>query len=243
MEITGKTVIGDIVRENFKTAQLFEKNNIDFCCSGNITLKEASEKSGINVQELISGIKLLMDNEDRDSKFIENLPLDHLCNYIEEKHHAYINDKAPFIQQKLEKLCNVHGENHPELFEVKELFDGAVGNLTVHMKKEELILFPYIRNLVQAKNGQRTEISGMGNIIGPINVMKEEHDIEGERFRKLAEITNHYTIPDDGCNTYEITFKNLKDFESDLHRHIHLENNILFPKAIDLEEELMSFVR
>jgi regulator of cell morphogenesis and NO signaling len=126
---------------------------------------------------------------------------------------------------------------------VKELFDGAVGNLTVHMKKEELILFPYIRNLVQAKSGQRTEISGMGNIIGPINVMKEEHDIEGERFRKLAEITNHYTIPDDGCNTYEITFKNLKDFESDLHRHIHLENNILFPKAIDLEEELMSFVR
>ncbi len=240
MEITSNSLVSEIVRENFKVAQIFEENNIDFCCGGNITIHEASERTDLNVQELIALIEPVLKEQDRDSKFIENLPLDQLCNYIEETHHAYINDKAPFIQQKLEKLCSVHGDNHPELFEVKELFDGAVGNLTAHMKKEELILFPHIRNLVLVKNGQIDEVPGMGNIIGPINVMKEEHEIEGERFRKMTEITNHYTTPDDGCNTYEVTYKALKDFESDLHRHIHLENNILFLKAIELENELMN---
>lgn len=240
MEITSNSLVSDIVRENFKTAQIFEDNNIDFCCGGNITLQEASKRNNLKAQELIALIAPVMEIKDRDSKFIENLPLDQLCNYIEETHHAYINEKAPFIQQKLEKLCNVHGENHPELFEVKELFDGAVGNLTAHMQKEEMILFPHIRNLVKAQNGQLDEVPGMGNILGPINVMKEEHEIEGERFRKLVEITDRYTIPSDGCNTYQITYKTLEDFDKDLHRHIHLENNILFPKAVELEKELMN---
>jgi regulator of cell morphogenesis and NO signaling len=239
MEITSNSIVSDIVRENYKTAQIFEKNNIDFCCGGNISLNEASEKANLKVQELIALIEPVMKELDRDSKLIENLPLDHLCNYIEETHHAYINDKAPYIQQKLERLCNVHGDNHPELFKVKELFDGAVGNLTAHMQKEELILFPHVRNLVKAKNGQLEEVPGLGNILGPINVMMAEHDVEGERFRKLDTITNNYTTPPDGCNTYQVTYKALKDFEKDLHRHIHLENNILFPKSIELEKGLM----
>ena len=239
MEITSDSLVSEIVRENFKTAQIFEEINIDFCCGGNISLYEASERANINVQELISLIKPVMTEQDRDSKFIENLQLDNLCNYIEETHHAYINEQAPFIQQKLDKLCNVHGDNHPELFEVKELFDGAVGNLTAHMKKEELILFPYIRNLVKFKNGQLDDVPGMGNIMGPISAMMQEHDIEGERFRQMNEITNRYTTPADGCNTYEVTYKALKDFENDLHRHIHLENNILFTKAVEMEKELI----
>lgn len=240
MEITSNSLVSDIVRKNFKTARIFEENNIDFCCGGNITLQEASERNNLKAQELIALIAPVIKTQDRDSKFIENLPLDQLCNYIEETHHAYINDNALFIQQKLEKLCDVHGDNHPELFEVKELFDGAVGNLTTHMQKEEMILFPHIRNIVKAKNGQLDEVPGMGNILVPISVMKEEHEIEGERFRKLVEITDHYTIPADGCNTYQITYKTLEDFDKDLHRHIHLENNILFPKAVELENELMN---
>ncbi|MBN2893294.1 MAG: iron-sulfur cluster repair di-iron protein [Bacteroidales bacterium] len=239
MEITSDSLVSEIVRENFKTAQIFEENNIDFCCGGNISLNEASERANINVEELISLIKPALTEQDRDSKFIENMPLDHLCNYIEGTHHAYINEQAPFIQQKLDKLCNVHGDNHPELFEVKELFDRAVGNLTAHMKKEELILFPYIRNLVKFKSGQLDDVPGMGNIMGPISVMMQEHDIEGERFRQMNEITNRYTTPADGCNTYEVTYKALKDFEKDLHRHIHLENNILFTKAVEMEKELI----
>lgn len=239
MEITGNLLVSEIVRENFKAAQIFEENKIDFCCGGNISLNEASEQANLKVKDLIALIEPVMKEQDRDSKFIEKLSLDHLCNYIEETHHAYINDNAPFIQQKLDKLCNVHGENHPELFEVKELFNGAVGNLTAHMQKEELILFPFIRNLIKFKNGQLDEVPGMGNILGPINVMMQEHDIEGERFRQLDEITNGYTTPADGCNTYEVTYKALNDFEKDLHRHIHLENNILFPKAIEMEKELM----
>ena len=241
MKITSNSIVSDVVRENYKTAQIFEENNIDFCCGGNITLHEASQKSGINVQELISIIEPVMENADRDSKFIENLPLDHLCNYIEETHHKYINDTTPFLQQKLSKLCSVHGDNHPELFEVKELFEGAVGNLTAHMKKEELILFPFIRKLVQARGDESVELQkGQGSVFGPISVMKEEHQVEGDRFAKLSEITKNYSVPDDGCGTYEVTYKTLHEFEEDLHRHIHLENNILFPKAIELENELVT---
>ncbi|MDD2381633.1 MAG: iron-sulfur cluster repair di-iron protein [Mariniphaga sp.] len=239
MELTEKSLVSEIVRENYITAQVFEKYNVDFCCGGNISLHEVSKKMNLDVDELISVLRPVMDNQDRDSKFIENLPLDYLCNYVEEIHHAYINEKAPFIQQKLTKLCEVHGQNHPELFEVKKLFDLAVSNLTSHMKKEELILFPHIRKLVSAQKGELKKISGIGNILDPISVMKAEHEVEGERFRKMAIITNQYVTPDDGCNTYKVTYEALADFDKDLHRHIHLENNILFPKAIDVEKELM----
>lgn len=240
MNIDQNSIVADVVRSNYKTAQLFESNNIDFCCGGNITIEEASRRSGTNVSDLLTGINSLMGQEDKDSKFIENLPLDQLCNYIVERHHSYVNEKTPFIQQKLEKLCSVHGANHPELFEVKSLFDSAAMNLSSHMKKEEEILFPYIKEIVRAERGKIADIKNMGNTLDTINDMREEHQIEGDRFRKIMEITDRYTTPADGCNTYEITYRMLEEFENDLHRHIHLENNILFPKAIELEKQLQT---
>ena len=238
MKITSHSIVGEIVRANYKAAQVFEENKIDFCCGGDISLAKACTQTGINVDLLIPKIASLMSNQDQDSIYIENLPLDKLCDYIVDRHHAYVNSKSPFIQQKLQRLCDVHGVNHPELFSVKSMFDEAVANLTTHMKKEELILFPYIRKLIQSKNKQEENASEFGNIHNPISVMMEEHQAEGDRFKKISEITHGYQTPADGCNTYEVTYRNLEEFEKDLHRHIHLENNILFPASIELEKEL-----
>lgn len=239
MQITGNSIVGEIVRANYQAAQIFENSNIDFCCGGNISINEACKRSGTDATVLVSELEKVLQREDYDSKYYESLPLDLLSNYIVERHHAYVSEKAPFIQQKLQKLCDVHGANHPELFEVNELFDEAVGNLTQHMKKEELILFPYIARMVNFKNNGTGTPVEFGHILQPIHVMMEEHQAEGDRFVKIAKITSQYTTPADGCSTYEVTYRSIEEFERDLHRHIHLENNVLFPKAIELEKELI----
>jgi regulator of cell morphogenesis and NO signaling len=237
MQINTNTIVGDIVRSNFKTAQLFEKNNIDFCCGGGITVAEACKNANIDPNQFLPEIEQVLLVSDPDSKYIEGLELDELSDYIVKRHHSYVRENIPFLKQKLQKLCDVHGENHPELFEVNKLFSETAGNLTMHMQKEEMILFPYIRNMVKQKQGG-PKTAQLGNVLGPIEVMNLEHQAEGERFEKIGALTNNFTTPADGCNTYQVTFKTLQDFEQDLHRHIHLESNILFKKAIDLEKEL-----
>lgn len=240
MNIDANTIVGEIVEMNFKTARVFEKNKIDFCCGGNISLKNACEKSGVEVKNLIPELEALVQTSDPDSEYINNLELDELCDYIEKRHHTYVNSNLPFLQQKLQKLCDVHGDNHPELFEIRELFEGAAQNLSAHMKKEELILFPYIRKMVRFKKENRGASTEFGKVLAPIQQMEREHTIEGERFVKISRLTNNYSCPPDGCNTFQVTYKTLQDFENDLHRHIHLENNILFKKALIFEIELMS---
>jgi len=164
-------------------------------------------------------------------------PLDLLADYIEKTHHRYVEEKIPVLLQFLDKLNKVHGERHPELFEINELFKGCAGELTQHMKKEELILFPFIKNMVKASiNHQFIQEPSFGTVENPIAMMMEEHDAEGERFRKIVLLTNNYTVPSDACSTYRVTFAMLQEFEQDLHKHIHLENNILFPKAMALEK-------
>lgn len=238
MQINENTIVGDIVRTNFKTAPLFEQNRIDFCCGGNISLQEASRKAGVDVQALIAQINSAMQEEDFDARFIEGLSPDQLADYIEKRHHSYVKEKIPFIKQKLQKLCDVHGGNHQELFKISELFEEGAGNLSQHLMKEELVLFPMIRKLTEAKNGKAVDLKQFGDVQSPITVMLEEHQTEGDRFDTISELTNQYQTPEDGCETYEVTMKSLQDFEKDLHRHIHLENNVLFPQAIKMEKEL-----
>jgi len=240
MEININTSVGEIVKANFKTAQIFDKNKIDFCCGGDISLDEACKNANLALHQLVPELEALVNQSDPDSKYIDSLELNELCDYIEKRHHAYVYENIPFLQEKLEKLCNVHGENHPELFEVKELFDGAAGNLSVHLRKEELILFPNIRNLVKYKKEGVPEEAQLGVLKAKIDELDDEHHTEGERFERLSTITSDYSCPPDGCSTYQVTYQTLKDFEDDLHRHIHLENNILFKKALNLENELLN---
>ena len=240
MEININTSVGEIVKANFKTAQIFDKNKIDFCCGGGISLNEACKKSKVAINQLIPELEALTKVNDPDSKYIDGLELNELCDYIEKRHHSYVSENIPFLQQKLQKLCDVHGENHPELFKVKELFDGAAGNLNEHMKKEEDVLFPYIRKMVTYKKELLNAEGEFGALNKTIDLLDEEHKTEGERFENISALTSAYNCPPDGCGTYQVTYQTLKDFEKDLHRHIHLENNILFGKALVLENELIN---
>ncbi|WP_016777090.1 iron-sulfur cluster repair di-iron protein [Anaerophaga thermohalophila] len=238
MKIDANTIVGDIVKESYKVAPVLENHKIDFCCGGNISLDEACSKASVDVKKLIPQLEEVMQEEDFDARFIQSLEPDQLADYIEKRHHTYVREKIPFLKGKLEKLCSVHGQKHPELFDVARLFDESAENLSMHMMKEELVLFPQIRKLVKAKKGGNVDLSHLQGVESPIKVMLAEHNAEGDRFRTISEITDGYRTPDDGCNTYEVTMRTLQEFEEDLHRHIHLENNILFPAALRLEEEL-----
>ncbi len=229
--------IGDIVAEDFRTAAIFKRHKIDFCCNGGRTIEAACTAKKIDPAVIYKAIEELPKGNGGDIDF-SSWPLDLLADYVERIHHRYVEEKTPIIQAFLDKLCKVHGGRHPELFEIKELFDASAQDLGAHLKKEELILFPFIKNMVKAKQtGEPLKQPQFGSVENPVSMMKHEHNVEGERFRKIAEITDDYTPPADACNTYRVAFAMLQEFEDDLHRHIHIENNILFPKSIELEKE------
>lgn len=229
--------IGEIVAQDFRTAAIFKQNGIDFCCKGGRTIEDACKAKDLQPEHIYEEIENLPKSDGAGIDFT-SWPLDLLADYVEKTHHRYVEEKTPVIQAFLDKLCKVHGGKHPELFQIKELFDGSARDLGAHLKKEELILFPFIRNMVKAKiSGEALQQPHFGTVENPVHMMMDEHSAEGERFRKIAEITNEYTPPADGCNTYRVAFAMLQDFENDLHRHIHLENNILFPKAVKMEKE------
>jgi len=230
--------IGQYVADDFRTAAIFSKHKIDFCCNGNRTVEEACEKKGIDSDLLMDEINQVLNSSSGESIDYKSWPLDLLAEYIEKKHHRYVEEKIPVLRQFLDKLCRVHGERHPELFKINELFTASAGELSSHMKKEELMLFPFVKKMVSAKleNGA-VQSPQFGTVKNPIAMMMEEHDTEGERFREIAELTNNYNPPADACNTYKVTFAMLEEFEKDLHLHIHLENNILFPEAVKLEQQ------
>ena len=237
METTHKITIGEIVAKDFRTAAIFSKYGIDFCCKGHRTLEEVCEKKNIDAERLGTQLESVLKNTDNTTIDYKSWPLDLLADYVEKTHHRYIEEKTPVLLQFLNKLCKVHGENHPELFEINALFTASAGDLAAHLKKEELILFPFIRKMVAAQLRQEyVEKPPFGSVENPVAMMKEEHEAEGERFREIAQLTNNYTPPADACNTYRVTFAMLQEFESDLHKHIHIENNILFPKAVQLEK-------
>lgn len=230
--------IGQFVADDFRTAAVFAKYKIDFCCNGNRTIDEACEGKGIDRGKIITELEAVLNSKTEQSIDYKSWPLDLLAEYIEKKHHRYVEEKIPVLRQFLDKLCKVHGERHPELITINELFTASAGELASHLKKEELILFPFVKRMVKAKM-ESTEIQSpqFETVENPIELMMQEHDNEGERFRQIAELSNNYNPPADGCNTYKVTFAMLQEFEQDLHLHIHLENNILFPGAIELEKQ------
>lgn len=242
MNISKESTIGIIVAEDYRTAGVFEQVGIDFCCNGNRSVELACEEQKIQVEELIILLQQTVDapsrKEDATSDY-KSWPLDLLADFIEKKHHRYVTGQIPIIQSFLEKIVRVHGNRHPELTEIKAHFDACAGELTAHMKKEELMLFPFIRNMVLSKQAGTKDLAApFGTVQNPIRMMMHEHDTEGERFRKIKKLSNQYTVPEDGCNTYRAAYAALQAFEDDLHLHIHLENNILFPKSIELEQSL-----
>ena len=234
--VTKEKTIGEMVAEDFKAAEVFRKYKIDFCCKGNRTIEEACENKKFNIDDVYKDLENLSNQKSNDIDF-NSWPLDLLADYVEKTHHRYVEENTAVLLQYLNKLCKVHGDRHPELFEINELFVESAKDLGAHLKKEELLLFPFIKKMVAAKQkGENVEKPHFGSVENPVAMMKHEHTIEGDRFVKIGALTNNYQFPEDACGTYQVTFKMLEDFEKDLHTHIHLENNILFPKAIELEK-------
>jgi regulator of cell morphogenesis and NO signaling len=244
METKVKTTIGEMVAKDYRAATVFQKFGIDYCCKGNRTLEEATEMKKIDVNAVKAELEKVLNAPAEENMDFNFWPLDLLADYIEKKHHRYVEERIPLLLQYLNKLCKVHGDVHPELFEINRLFNETAGDLTSHMKKEELILFPYIRKMLKKQKDGSSVVSAphFGTVKNPIKMMMDEHENEGERFEKISTLTDNYNPPADACNTYRVTYALLDEFEKDLHKHIHLENNILFPKSI-LHEEKMAGVQ
>lgn len=241
MENIKKLSVGQIVAGNYRTAAVFNKFGIDFCCNGNVSIEQACEKIDLDPEEVERNIQQVLSissDDESDSEDWASWSLDLLADHIEKKHHHYVTEQIPVLESYLDKVVSVHGKKHPELREIKKWFHESSDDLTGHMKKEELILFPIIRKMVNAKPTNRDPVSSpFGSVRNPIQKMMQEHEIEGERFQMIRLLSGNYTVPADGCTTYQVTYDLLKAFEDDLHLHIHLENNILFPKAVEWEKK------
>jgi regulator of cell morphogenesis and NO signaling len=232
MENLAEKKVGRIVADNFRTAQVFSQYGIDFCCKGGITLQAACELNGASVDSVLNDLEKTMTSP--EEVHFKDFGMTDLIEYIVNMHHRYVEKTIPALKAYLQKLEHVHGDRHPELFEIRRLFFEAADALTVHMKKEELILFPYIKAMEEAyKSHFPLSKPHFGHIENPIHMMEDDHSAEGERFRIISELSHGYTPPRDGCQTYRVAFAMLEEFEYDLHTHIHLENNILFPKALE----------
>ncbi len=240
MTISYQHSVGEAVAEDYRAAAIFQKYGIDFCCKGHTSIDEACSSKNIPTEAVMHELKMLDAESGQQYPDYQSWPLSQLVDHIEQKHHQYIVEKTPVILQFLQKLCQVHGRRHPELYEIHKEFNNAAGELAQHMKKEESILFPRVRKMLHEISTSDQSFSVSSGMLGqPIEVMMQEHDHEGERFRRISSLSNQYTPPSDACTTYRITYTMLQEFENDLHFHIHLENNILFPKAIEMERTIM----
>jgi regulator of cell morphogenesis and NO signaling len=231
--------IGEMVTKDYRKAQIFKKLGIDFCCGGKKTLSEVSRSKGISLEAIKFELASLNGAENSNELGFDKWELDFLSDYVVKTHHQYCRESIPFITELAEKVARVHGANHPEVIQVAEVFGQIAHDLALHMSKEERILFPFIKELVNAKRTGRELINPFGDVTDPIRVMEMEHEQVGENLDEIRRITSDYELPAGACNSYTILYRKLEEFENDLHKHVHLENNILFPKAIKLEKELI----
>ncbi|MBU1369615.1 MAG: iron-sulfur cluster repair di-iron protein [Bacteroidetes bacterium] len=229
--------IAEIVAKDFRTSDVFRKHQIDFCCGGKISLLDAKQQYGIEPETLFNEITEVLNSSASTAHAYNDWELDFLADFIERTHHQFVRKEIPVLEAYLSKIADVHGDNHPELHEVKSLFHASANALLDHLEEEENLLFPKIRLLVKAgkpENGVKPE-----QLDQTIIKLVGEHETEGDRFKEIAKLTAQYSIPEDACNTYMVAISKLDAFEKDLHQHIHLENNILFPKAIALESLIL----
>ena len=231
--------IREIVVENPAAARVFESLGIDYCCGGRLPLDKACSRAGIPLQRAIELIAQARRDADPDtSRDWNHAAISDITAYIVDEHHGYIRREAPRLQSLLEKVQGRHGSAHPEVASIKELFSALTQELFTHMMKEERILFPYIDSLAASGNRGPLPAACFGSIENPIANMVADHDDAGELLARMKGLANAYQTPADACPTYRALYQGLEEFERDLHRHIHLENNMLFPRAIDMERGL-----
>ena len=235
-----RMTLSEIVNKDFRTAQIFEKYNLDYCCRGNKSLSEACFEKGLKSGLILEELQDLNLSIKKDSLKFDEWELDFLVDYIINNHHHYIRTITPMVSDLAAKVVSAHGKNHSELIKISEIFSGLSKELNQHLMKEEQILFPYIKILVSVKlNNTKFELPYFSSVANPIKMMEAEHTSAGDEMNEIRELSKNYQIPQDACNTFKVFYKELKEFEEDLHKHVYLENNILFPKSIDLENKLL----
>ncbi|MDE3235228.1 MAG: iron-sulfur cluster repair di-iron protein [Bacteroidota bacterium] len=239
--ITGESeeTLGSIAAKDLRKAEVFKKYGLDFCCGGKKTIIEACAEKGLDVvkieQELQQADKVVLAHPIPYNEW----SLDFLSDYIVNTHHAYVKKTLPELVNYAAKVASVHGDHHAELYQIKQLVDNVNGELSAHMIKEEKVLFPYIKELTSAsKNNQSLHAAHFGSVQSPISMMEMEHELVANAMEQIRTLSGNYTLPEDACASYSLLYKMLEQFENDLHVHVHLENNILFPKAIEVEKKL-----
>jgi regulator of cell morphogenesis and NO signaling len=234
---TTKTV-REIAVETPNATRIFEKLKIDYCCGGGKSLDAACTEAGIETEEVL---RLLEEAASRPEQTAETAkfqtaPLAELMTYIVDKHHVFTREELDRLEPLLAKVCSVYGERRPELPRIQALFLDLKRELLVHMMKEEQVLFPYVRQLESATGaGGAKPYAFFGTVQNPVRMMMMEHDAAGDLLLELRRASSSYALPEDACASFRALYAALEEFERDLHRHIHLENNLLFPRAVELE--------
>ncbi len=236
--------VAEIVANDYRTAEVFKKHGIDFCCGGKKTIERVCRDKAVNIDILQKEIEAIQNTEDISEHAFNEWSLSFLIDYISNVHHAYVKRNMSLITEFAQKVALVHGDHNPENRDIAKLWDSIVSDLTQHMQKEELMLFPYIKKLEQYSLGELKQFpkAVFGTAKNPIRMMENEHDLAGNLMKHIEIISNNFTPPAHACNTYRVLYAKLQEFQNDLHAHIHLENNILFPKAIQLEDVSLSLV-
>jgi len=236
MTIAAKAV-RELVIENPSSTRVFEQLGIDYCCGGDKSLEQAYRTANLEIDQVLDSLeKPETSTASPTAQDWQKDPLSALIAHIENTHHKYTRDELARLRPMLEKVCEVHGKKHPELLGIHEAFEALYQELIGHMMKEEMILFPYIKQMEAAKMAKR-EVgpAPFGPVRNPIAMMAHEHDSAGNALRAMREASKGYSAPADACVSFQTLYRALGEFEADLHQHIHLENNVLFPRAIALE--------
>ena len=232
---SSETTVGAIVADDFRTATVFGKHGIDFCCGGNISLAEICREKGLDPATLQQEIAEIKNAPIERSRNYAAWALPFLADYIVNTHHLYLNENTPLIAAYADKIAEVHGAHHPEVVEIAAIFAGIATDMAAHLREEEEVLFPAVRRLDAARRaGTTPEAFDPETIRASLVKLDHEHEEIGDAIHTIRRLAMGYAIPEDVCNTFAVTYQKLKEFEDDLHKHVHLENNILFPKAARL---------
>lgn len=240
MGITGETKVKEIVVANPGATRILEQAGVDYCCGGNRSLHDACAHAGVSEEEIMARLRENKVNVGPADADWVSAPLGDLTKHIREKHHRYVREAVQRVPTLLARVKTKHGNNHPEIAEIEDLFLKVGREMIMHMRKEEQVLFPYIEAVERAASGKETlEPPFFQTVRNPVHAMMEEHDAAADLVRQIRAASSTYTPPANACASYQALYGDLQEFEADLHQHVHLENNILFPRAVDMEAAIL----
>jgi regulator of cell morphogenesis and NO signaling len=241
MTINTTKTVRELAVEIPNATRVFEDFGIDYCCGGKRSLDEACNAANLPVDEVIKALSTAAQPSASGHGPLQSGSLAELIDHIVKTHHKFTREETARLNKLLDKVCSVHGKNHPELLAIRETFLGLEQELRVHLMKEENVLFPYIVRTEEALFQNEPPLPGpFGTVQNPIRMMMQEHDGAGEALRQIRQASHNFTAPQDACISYQTLYQALAGFEKDLHQHIHLENNILFPRAVEMEESVLA---